>query len=69
MNEHRWGALGLLALCIVAVICGVFVLGFLAEPSAVGRVRVALMVIGGGMIIAGVAGAVFGVRMLVTRRT
>lgn len=69
MNEHRWGALGLLALCSVVVICGIFVLGFLAEPSAVGRVRTALMVIGGGMIGAGVAGAVFGVRMLVARRT
>lgn len=69
MNNHRWGALGLLAACIVFVICGVFVLGFLAEPSAVGRVRVALMVIGGGLIVAGVAAAVFGVRMLVARRT
>lgn len=69
MSNHRWGALALLAACIVFVICGVFVLGFLGEPSAVGRMRTGLMVIGVGLILAGVVAAVFGVRMLVARRT
>lgn len=59
----------MLAACIVFVICGVFVLGFLGEPSAVGRMRTGLMVIGVGLILAGVVAAVFGVRMLVARRT
>jgi hypothetical protein len=69
MNNHRWGALGLLAACVVLFICGVFVLGFLGEPSAVGRMRTALAVIGGVLILAGVAAAAFGVRMLIARRT
>ena len=69
MNDHRWGALGLLAVCVVLLICGGYVLGFLTEPSAVGRLRAALVVIGGGLILAGVAAAVFGVRMLIVRRT
>ena len=69
MNDHRWGALGLLAACVVLVICGVFVLGFLGEPSAVGRMRTALAVIGGVLILAGVAAAALGLRMLIARRT
>lgn len=69
MKGHHWGALGLLAACVVLVICGVFVLGFLGEPSAVGRVRTALEVIGALFIAAGAAAAFFGVRMLIARRT
>jgi hypothetical protein len=69
MNDHRWGALGLLAACVVLLICGVFVLGFLGEPSAVGRMRTALAVIGGVLILAGVVAAALGVRMLIARRT
>ena len=69
MNNHRWGAFGLLAGCVVLLICGAFVLGFLGEPSAVGRMRTALEVIGGVLILAGAVAAFFGVRMLVARRT
>ena len=69
MNDHRWGALGLLALCIVLFIGGVYVLGFLGEPSAVGRVRTALEVIGGVMMLCAAVFAFFGVRMLIQRRT
>jgi hypothetical protein len=45
------------------------VLGFLAEPSAVDRVRVALIAIGGGSIALGLAAAVACVWMLIFRRT
>ncbi len=69
MNNHRWGALGLLAACVVLIICGVFVLGFLSEPSAVGRMRTAIEVIGGLLMLGGAVGAFFGVRMLMARRT
>ena len=69
MNNHRLGALGLMASCVVLLVCGVFVLGFLGEPSAVGRMRTALEVIGGVLILAGAVAAFLGVRMLVARRT
>ena len=69
MNNHRWGALGLLATCAVLIICGAFVLGFLGEPSAVGRMRTAIELIGGVLILGGAVGAFFGVRMLASRRT
>lgn len=69
MKNHRWGALGLLACSIVFLLWGVFVLGFLAEPSAVGRMRVALAVIGAGSIVLAAGLAVVGLRMLVARRT
>ena len=48
---------------------GWFVLGFLTEPSAVGRVRAGLIVIGGVSIVLGVVAAVAGVWMLLVRRT
>lgn len=69
MSSHRWGAIALLAACIVLVAWGIFVLGFLAEPSAVGRMRVALVLIGGISIVLGAAAAVAGLRMLISRRT
>jgi hypothetical protein len=48
---------------------GWFVLGFLTEPSAVHNVRVALIVMGGGSIVLGLASAAVGIWMLVARRT
>jgi hypothetical protein len=69
MNSHRWNALGLLAVCVVLVLCGGFVLGFLGEPSAVGRMRTAIAVVGAVLVVGGAAAGVFGVRMLVARRT
>jgi hypothetical protein len=51
------------------LVAGWVVLGFLTEPSAVGRVRTALVVVGGGAIAVGAIGGITGVWMLVTRRT
>lgn len=48
---------------------GWFVLGFLSEPSAIGRMRTALIGIGAGSIVLGAAGAAIGVWMLSRRRT
>ncbi len=61
--------LWLAALAVVLLLWGWFVLGFLEEPSAVDNVRVALLVIGAGSIVLGLAAAVAGLWMLVTRRT
>jgi hypothetical protein len=48
---------------------GWFVLGFLTEPSAVGRMRSALVGIGVGSLVVGAAGAGVGLWMLFRRRT
>ena len=62
----RWWLFGAGA---VLLLWGWFVLGFLAEPSAVDRVRLALVVIGGGSMLVGLAACVAAVWMLVARRT
>jgi nitrate reductase gamma subunit len=54
---------------VLLVAWGWFVLGFLTEPSAVGRMRSGLIVIGGVSIALGVIAAVAGVWMLLARRT
>ncbi len=64
----RWVSGVLIASAAILVWWGWFVLGFLDEPSAVDRVRAALIVIGGGSIAAGFAGAGLGTAMLVTSR-
>ena len=48
---------------------GWFVLGFLGEPSAVDRVRVALFVIGGGSLAVGAACGATATWILIARRT
>jgi len=48
---------------------GWFVLGFLSEPSAIGRMRTALIGIGAGSIALGAAGTAVGLWMLSRRRT
>ena len=63
---RKWVLLGL---ALPLVFWGWYVLGFLAEPSAVDNLRVALIAIGVGSIALGVAAAVAGVWMLVARRT
>ena len=67
----RWGgwASTLLVFGVMLVVAGWFVLSFLTEPSAVGRMRTALMAIGVGSIAVGGAGAVAGAWMLIARRT
>src|SRR5439155_5708956 len=67
------GRRGLLAVTLILAAglllwWGWFVLGFLEEPSAVDRVRGALIVIGGGSIAAGFAGAGLGAVMLIASR-
>ena len=69
MSGRRWIGLTLVVLAALLVWWGWFVVGFLGEPSAVGRLRIALLVTGFGSIGAGVAGGVAGVWMLATRRT
>jgi hypothetical protein len=54
---------------VIFLIGGVYVLGFLGEPSAVGRIRAAIEMIGGALILAAAVAAFFGVRMLIARRT
>ncbi len=65
---RRWTSLVLIAGAAGLVWWGWFVLGFLEEPSAVDRVRAALIVIGGGSIAAGFAGAGVGAVMLIASR-
>ena len=61
---------GLLVVAAVGLVYwGLFVLGFLDQPSAVDRVRVALIVIGGGSLAIGAACAVAATWMLFARRT
>lgn len=59
----------LLVAALIFLWWGWFVLGFLGEPSAVGRLRAALLVTGLGSIGVAFAGGVAGVWMLVPRRT
>jgi hypothetical protein len=59
----------LLAGGAVLLYWGWFVLGFLGEPSAVDRVRVALIVIGGGSLAVGAALGATATWMLIARRT
>jgi hypothetical protein len=69
----RRGAVWYLGLLVVAAVgliyWGLFVLGFLDQPSAVDRMRVALIVIGGGSLAVGAACAAVATWMLFTRRT
>jgi hypothetical protein len=62
----RWFLLGVAALLFW---WGWFVLGFLAEPSAVGNLRVGLLVVGGGSFALSVMAGLAGAWMLVSRRT
>ena len=69
MTSRRWWGVVLVALAVALLWWGWFVLGFRDEPSAVGRVRVALLVTGYGSLTVGVAGGLAGLWMLITRRT
>lgn len=67
LSRSTWWTIVVVAVVFLA--WGVFVLGFLSEPSAVGRMRAALVGIGAGSIILGAAGAGAGLWMLFRRRT
>lgn len=69
MTRPAWAWWALLVLAVVLIVLGVFVLGFLSEPSAIGRMRSALYVIGAGSIALGVASGIGGFWMLASRRT
>ena len=55
-------------MAVVFCLWGLFVLGFLSEPSAIGRMRMALIGIGAGSIAVGVVGAGVGLWILFRRR-
>jgi hypothetical protein len=59
----------LLATGALLLYWGWFVLGFLGEPSAVDRVHVALVVIGGGSLAVGLGCSATATWMLIARRT
>ena len=67
LSRSTWWTVVIVA--IVFFLWGVFVLGFLSEPSAIGRMRAALIGIGTGSIVVGIAGAGAGIWMLFRRRT
>jgi putative effector of murein hydrolase LrgA (UPF0299 family) len=54
----RWVWWTLLAGAAILAVWGVFVLGFLSEPSAIGRVRTLLRLIGIGSLVAAALGVV-----------
>ncbi len=69
MRAPSWLWWTLLFGAVLLVAWGWFVLGFLTEPSAVGRMRAGLIVIGGVSIALGIGAAIAGVWMLFARRT
>ena len=64
MKAPRWVPSALLAGSTVLVAWGFFVLSFKAEPSAVGRVLAALIIIGGASIGTAIAGFVAAVALI-----
>jgi hypothetical protein len=67
LSRSSWWTVVIVA--IVFALWGFFVLGFLSEPSAIGRMRAALVGIGAGSIVVGAAGVGVGLWMLFRRRT
>jgi hypothetical protein len=67
LSRSTWWTVVIVA--IVFALWGLFVLGFLSEPSAIGRMRAALVGIGAGSMVVGAAGAGLGLWMLFRRRT
>jgi hypothetical protein len=68
-GDRRWYFALLVLGAVVLLYWGLFVLGFLGQPSAVDRVRVALIVIGGGSLAVGAGCAAAATWMLFARRT
>ena len=67
LSRSAWWTIVVVA--VVFFLWGLFVLGFLSEPSAIGRMRTAIIGIGAGSIVLGIAGAAVGLWMLFRRRT
>jgi hypothetical protein len=68
VTRRSW-AWSLVVIGLALVVAGWVVMSFLGEPSAVGRMRTALITIGAVSITAGAIGGVAGVWMLIARRT
>jgi hypothetical protein len=68
VTRRSW-AWSLVVIGIALIVAGWVVMSFLTEPSAVGRMRTALITIGAGSIAVGAIGGVAGVWMLIARRT
>jgi hypothetical protein len=68
VTRRSW-AWTLVVIGIALVVAGWAVMSFLGEPSAVGRMRTALITIGAGSIAIGAVGGVAGVWMLIARPT
>jgi hypothetical protein len=66
---RRWAWWTLIAAAAALFWWGWFVLGFLGEPSAVDRVRVALILIGGGSLAVAIGCSATATWMLLARRT
>jgi hypothetical protein len=64
MRIPHWVSSVLLAGSLLLVLWGLFVLSFKSEPSAVGRVHVALYVIGGASIGTAIVGGVAAVGLI-----
>lgn len=67
LSRSTWWTIVIVA--VVFFLWGLFVLGFLSEPSAIGRLRAALIGIGAGSIVLGAGGVAVGLWMLYRRRT
>ena len=65
MRAPRWAWWTVVVVAVFLLVWGWYVLGFLTEPSAVGRLRAGLIVIGAGSMLAGIVGAVIGLAYLV----
>jgi len=68
MRAPRWVPSALLAGSVLLLVWGFFVLSFKSEPSAIGRVGAALIVIGGASIGAGITGFVAAVALIRSAR-
>jgi hypothetical protein len=68
VTRRSW-AWSLVVIGLALMVAGWGVMSFLTEPSAVGRMRTALIAIGAGSIAVGAIGGVAGVWMLIGRRT
>ncbi len=58
MSRRLWLWWTVLVVAVFLLVWGWYVLGYLTEPSAVGRLRGGLIVIGAGSILVGIVGAV-----------
>jgi hypothetical protein len=68
MRIPHWVSSALFAGSLLLLLWGLFVLSFKSEPSAVGRVHIALLVIGGASIGAAIVGGLAAVGLFLRTR-